>query len=515
MNPPQNRSMFINSASTDEKTSNNTPVESKSQVLPMYEGHVSQLGRPDENGNIQSSITLSQGSRNLDPGFASFLDRYGIDEQTYAFIHEEAGNPVRFIDDGGVKAVTPGLDIFMGRGLLKGIGSSLVKKGSEGTGRYVAETLPFSVAGPTRGLTEITENVTKLTPVGKAVTTTGALTTLAAPTTMSDNDDSAGTLPFVAKNQDEVQAEIDLLEAKNKKDLDKKKKKADNDRIKKEIKNIEDVINAIQGFDTKQSEAYQQQKKERTGRNANIFLEEMALSMAGTNNLADGLAIGAANAASKVGDADEAEELAYAKFLKEEAEKNTPKELKETTVMNVIKDYGEQVGALEGSLLLNGKIVELKEMLLDPSKNISGLGGFFQGVKAKFQGAFGQDGTLLDRSKAIGIVKFLQARMVQDLLDEKGKTISDADRALIKELLGNLESTVSNRADIIELLNNVTSNLNNSIKEQRRYIKIYDRRYSDRIPELDEMKVEFNYVPVADIVEDNEVSIANDPTVIQ
>ena len=72
-----------------------------------------------------------------------------------------------------------------------------------------------------------------------------------------------------------------------------------------------------------------------------------------------------------------------------------------------------------------------------------------------------------------------------------------------------------NRADIIELLNNVTSNLNNSIKEQRRYIKIYDRRYSGRIPELDEMKVEFNYVPAADIVEDNEVSIANDPTVIQ
>jgi len=29
------------------------------------------------------------------------------------------------------------------------------------------------------------------------------------------------------------------------------------------------------------------------------------------------------------------------------------------------------------------------------------------------------------------------------------------------------------------------------------------------------MKVEFNYVPVAEIVEDNEVSIADDPTVIQ
>jgi len=154
-------------------------------------------------------------------------------------------------------------------------------------------------------------------------------------------------------------------------------------------------------------------------------------------------------------------------------------------------------------------------MLLDPSKNISGLGGFLQGFRAKFEGAFGQDGTLLDRSKAQGIVRFLQARMVQDLLDEKGKTISDADRLLIKELLGNLESTVSNRADIINLLNNVSANLNNSIIEQRRFIKIYDKRYSSRIPELEDFKSEFNYVPTKDAVRDDEVSIADDPTVIQ
>jgi hypothetical protein len=146
--------------------------------------------------------------------------------------------------------------------------------------------------------------------------------------------------------------------------------------------------------------------------------------------------------------ADEAEELSYAEFLKE----SQPKDLKETTVMNVIEKYSEQVSALEGSNLLSGKISQLKEMLLDPSKDISGLGGFFQGVKGQIQGAFGLDGKLLDRQKATGIVKFLQARMVQDLLDEKGKTISDADRTLIKELLGNLESTVSNRADIIDLL---------------------------------------------------------------
>ena len=236
----------------------------------------------------------------------------------------------------------------------------------------------------------------------------------------------------------------------------------------------------------------------------------MAKAFAGTDNLADGIAIGAANSSDAVMKADEAEKLSYAKFLKE----SQPKDLKETTVMNVIEKYSEQVSALEGSNLLSGKISQLKEMLLDPSKDISGLGGFFQGVKGQIQGAFGLDGKLLDRQKATGIVKFLQARMVQDLLDEKGKTISDADRTLIKELLGNLESTVSNRADIIELLNNVQANLNNSMNEQKRLISIYDRRYSDRIEELDELKIQFN-IPRQTDVEQKDDATMLDPSLIQ
>ena len=104
--------------------------------------------------------------------------------------------------------------------------------------------------------------------------------------------------------------------------------------------------------------------------------------------------------------------------------------------------------------------------------------------------------------------------MVQDLLDEKGKTISDADRMLIKELLGNLESTVSNRADIIELLNNVQANLSNSMNEQKRLISIYDRRYSDRIEELDELKIQFNISNQLDNEQEDDAEML-DPSLIQ
>jgi hypothetical protein len=315
-----------------------------------------------------------------------------------------------------------------------------------------------------------------------------------------------------ANNFDPIQTALDKekqddLAKKNAAKSAAEKKKAQE---KKEIESINALLKGLNLKEKTEKEAFIQERNKRKSRNTGIFLNEMAKAFAGTDNLADGIAIGAANSSDAVMQADEAEELSYAKFLKE----SQPKDLKETTVMDVIEKYSEQVSSLEGSNLLSGKISQLKEMLLDPSKDISGLGGFFQGVKGQIQGAFGLDGKLLDRQKATGIVKFLQARMVQDLLDEKGKTISDADRTLIKELLGNLESTVSNRADIIELLNNVQANLNNSMNEQKRLISIYDRRYSDRIEELDELKIQFN-IPRQTDVEQKDDATMLDPSLIQ
>jgi len=283
---------------------------------------------------------------------------------------------------------------------------------------------------------------------------------------------------------------------------------------KQKAKKEKDEINATLGFLKDAGETFDKEENERISKerryNANALMQEIGSAMAQTGSIDEGLALGATTAAKRISEEKLAQKLVEGELNKKMLEDS---KLKETTVLKIIEDYGEQASDLEGSLLLKGKLEDLKAMLLDPSKNISGLGGFFQGIKGKVQGAFGQDGELLDRSEAVGIVKFLQARMVQDLLDEKGKTISDADRALIKELLGNLESTVSNRADIINLLNNVSANLNNSISSQRRFVSIYDKRYASRIPELDELKIDFNYVPTSDNEENNEV-IVNQSDVI-
>ena len=293
------------------------------ETLPLYKKHASG----------ESQVVYDKG---VDSEFDSFLDRYGIDAPTYHRIHSDAGNFL--IYDPGLKPFTPGIDLFAGRSVLKGLGSVHTKKGGQGTGRFVGERLPGGVAGPNRPLTEITEEVTKLSPLGKSTAIGTSVLPLAASTTVED-EDADQEVSLVAKPQEDVIAEELKKVEESKTQTKAAKAKADRKKIETEIKSIEDVISAIQGFDKQKSEAYQQEKARTGTRNRNIFMEEMAAALAGTTNLADGLAIGAANAAKKVGEAETAEELAYAEFLKEQEEKNKPRELKTSDINDIAEKY--------------------------------------------------------------------------------------------------------------------------------------------------------------------------------
>ena len=267
-------------------------------------------------------------------------------------------------------------------------------------------------------------------------------------------------------------------------------KKAKKDKEKKDIESIENSIKFFEELKNKELEAYQDDKKARKGRNANIFLEEMSLAMAGTNNLADGIAVGAANAASKVGDADEAEELAKAKFLEDKAKANKKGELKATEVIKIAENYNKFTGDLEGNGILLGEIGKLRSLL--QQNDVTGLQGWMNRLVTSAQGFTGTDLELNDASKASNIAKFLEARMVQALLDEKGKTISDADRALIKDLLGNIEKTTSNKQSIIDLLMLTERTLTKSNNDARTMIDFYDAEYGSQMPNLDLLRRKSN-----------------------
>lgn len=306
-----------------------------------------------------------------------------------------------------------------------------------------------------------------------------------------DDEDAAVVGTSATKMPDEIQKELDKV---NKEDVKKQKAKSEaankeqkekNKKLKldKEIVDVENIISYVQDQDKAVSEKYQKEKQEKNNRNRNIFMEQMSAALAGTDNLGDGIAIGAANAAKAVGDIEESERLAYQEFLEKEEAKNT---LKEETTIKVIEKYSEQVSDLDGSMYVVGKINELQELY--KVQGITGATGWLSSLGSDFVGFFNAEGEITDRQAAKNMVELLKARMVTQLLGEKGKTISDADRKLVENLIGNLQSPVSNVNSLVDLLDNVKETLNNSIRKQKGLVEVFEARYGERIPELSIIK---------------------------
>ena len=303
-----------------------------------------------------------------------------------------------------------------------------------------------------------------------------------------DEDAVDTSAPLIPENIDkELQAlnEKEQSKIKAKSEADKKRQEEKNKKLRldKEIIDVENIISYVQDQDKAVSEQYQRDKQEKNNRNRNIFMEQMSAALAGTDNLGDGIAIGAANAAKAVGDIEESERLAYQEFLEKEESKN---KLKEDTTINVIEKYSEQVSDLDGSMYVVGKINELQELY--KVQGITGATGWLSSLGSDFVGFFNAEGEITDRQAAKNIVELLKARMVTQLLGEKGKTISDADRKLVENLIGNLQSPVSNVNSLVDLLNNVKETLNNSIRKQSGLIQAFEARYGARIPELEIIK---------------------------
>jgi hypothetical protein len=291
-----------------------------------------------------------------------------------------------------------------------------------------------------------------------------------------------------ANNFDPIQTALDK---EKQDDLAKKNaaKSAAAKQKEKDKKELESINYVLQGFELKsktEKEAFIQERKDKKERNTGIFLNEIAKAMAGTDNLADGLAIGAANSSDAIMKADEAEKLSYAEFLKEQKDAKAAGALKETDKLKIIETYNTAYGEVEGNQIMLNEIGTLRELLQD--NNVTGLRGYLSRLVGQGEGFVGADLELRDAQQVENIASFLEARMVQALLDEKGKTISDADRKLIKDLIGNIKGPTSNRATIIDKLRLIESTLAKTGTDAKKQIEILDAEYMEAFPNLKLLK---------------------------
>ena len=297
-----------------------------------------------------------------------------------------------------------------------------------------------------------------------------------------------------SNNFDPIQTALDKekqddLAKKNAAKSAAEKKKAQE---KKEIESINALLKDLNLKEKTEKEAFIQERNKRKSRNTGIFLNEMAKAFAGTDNLADGIAIGAANSSDAVMKADEAEELSYAEFLKEQKEQKAAGALKETDKLKIIETYNTAYGEVEGNQIMLNEIGTLRELLQD--NNVTGLRGYLSRLVGQGEGFVGADLELRNAQQVENIASFLEARMVQALLDEKGKTISDADRKLIKDLIGNIKGPTSNRATIIDKLRLIESTLAKTGTDAKKQIEILDAEYMEAFPNLKLLKRDINKI---------------------
>tara|TARA_R100000935_G_scaffold42561_1_gene64502 strand:+ start:195 stop:1679 length:1485 start_codon:yes stop_codon:yes gene_type:complete len=288
--------------------------------------------------------------------------------------------------------------------------------------------------------------------------------------------------------EEDTQEELNRLQApQNKEKLEKAKKKAKDKKDEKEIKRIENAMNAQLNLDKVKSQKYQEQKKRKTARNLNIFLENMSASMAGTDNLADGLSIGAANAAKAVGDADEAEALAYLNLEEKTEEKNASKEVTDADWLRITKRYQESVQLVGKQENLVNIVTQLKKMTIEG--NTTGGRALAARIVDDIAGFTGLgDRFVSEATKAVNAGKYLTAQSITQILQEGGKTVSDRDRELIRDIMANFESWFMGRGEAVDSLNRVLEPMLKAFQAGKDDIESIDSRYGKQIPELETYK---------------------------
>ena len=443
---------------------------SKQNILPLYEKHAKGNPIVDDRG--------------MDPIFDSFLDRYGISPAQYAEIHQKAGN--RVIYDPGLKPVTPFLDLFAGRTALKGIGNLLLNRGMKETGEYAAVKATGNMGPPL--VTPIMKPSTTLNAPGRVAATAVSLPLIsgAAAVPQDDEDEEA---PLVALDQTQVELDKIKAEAEAKAKSEAEKAKADKVKTKQEIENVNSILKVLDLEDKENREAFIQKRQERKNRNTGIFLNEMSKAFAATDNLADGIAIGAANASDAVMNADEIERLEdveagkdLKKLMADAAEDG---KVSDQDWQDLTKRYQESATLLQKQGNLMSIVDELDAAAATGS--VTGINGIIGRLIDDIAGFTGVGGDIVGAAtKAVNQGKFLTAQSITEILQEGGKTVSDRDRDLIKDIMANFESWFMTKGEARDNLGRVRVNMQSAFNKSKADLVAIKRKFGKQIPELEE-----------------------------
>lgn len=451
----------------------------KSKIIPRYPNDTQPLTSFQiQTGQKENRLVKPRG---VDPDFDSFLDRYGITAAEYANIHGLV-EP----QSGMASATYPEL-IFGPGGLGSLVRNVSTKKTMVPTGSSAGVMLPGGQQGPVQMIPQMAEK-TKLTGVGKILTGGPAVLALsgssAAP--QEDEEQELDLVPASAIDVDltlsdpSLQATLDSImgtkkPAETETDLQKQRKD--------ELSYIDALIKETQNRKAAAIQDINRRQEQKNYDNMNVYLEEISLALAeAEGDLGLGLSTGAARAAKRLGEEEREDKLAALEALSDLADEEGM-DLTESNVLKISERYRDAVDSIAKQNNLRTIITEMKSAI--SSGGVTGISGYMSRIidnLAGFTGIGDQIVSAATRAKEQG--EYIQAQAIQAILQESGRTISDRDRQLIKQIVADLENPFMGRGRAEESLGRVLNNIRMSEESARKEIGFLKERYGQAIPQL-------------------------------
>lgn len=231
-----------------------------------------------------------------------------------------------------------------------------------------------------------------------------------------------------------------------------------------------------------QVKAAEDYKKEKRNVNKqNIFLEEISGALAeGRGDIGYGFSTGAAKAAKRISEEEAAAAKAEAELLEKAKDKNT---LSTTDKTTLAKDYSESIEHLDHMSFIAKEIEDLERMV--KTGDVTGAKGFLGRVLTEAKGFIGfGDEIVNDATKSKQILKFLSAQLIRELLNESGRTISNLDRQLIEDIVGDIENLGSGRGALLEAVRRVKARVATAINTSRNKVAFIDAEFGAQLPNL-------------------------------
>ena len=188
------------------------------------------------------------------------------------------------------------------------------------------------------------------------------------------------------------------------------------------------------------------------------YVANVSKGIAKTGEVGSGIALGSALAAEERSLRDLEKEKADRELLLKAIESGGSGLLEPTAAAKIAdqnKELTENIKLFQKS---QNNVKSVDEVIkIVKAGGATGLPGLFSKTMTQAMVALGKgpkDWAKLDpRSRADAILKVLQQENIRDILGESGRTISNLDREVIKDVFGNITFTTS-KAEILEKLNN-------------------------------------------------------------